>query len=35
LIGLEAWMEKVVLLCLLVAIIGALAEISPASQPRQ
>jgi hypothetical protein len=30
---LEAEMEKVVLLCLLVAIIGALAEVSPV--PRQ
>jgi hypothetical protein len=27
-------MEKVVLLCLLVAIIGALAEVSPARQPQ-
>jgi hypothetical protein len=32
---LEAKMEKVVLLCLLVAIIGALAEVSPLPQPRQ
>jgi hypothetical protein len=28
-------MEKVMLLCLLVAIIGALAEISPAPQPQR
>jgi hypothetical protein len=35
LIGLEAEMEKVMLLCLLIAIIGALAEVSPVPQPRQ
>jgi hypothetical protein len=35
LIGVEGEMEKVVLLCLLVAIIGALAEVSPVPQPRQ
>jgi len=28
-------MEKVVLLCLLVAIIGILAELAPAPQPRR
>jgi hypothetical protein len=35
LIGLEAEMEKVMLLCLLIAIIGALAEASSVPQPRQ
>jgi hypothetical protein len=30
-----AQMEKIVLLCLLIGIIGVLAEIAPAAQPRQ
>jgi hypothetical protein len=31
----EAQMEKIVLLCLLIGIIGVLAEIAPAAQPRR